>query len=477
VSHPLAGTLLARATQSRKLSGWKVMSQPQDMAVRLTRRGFLAFAGAVAMSGFSGCALGPKRSEKSIMTMPQASDKYLQQARQLHQRLPIFIGYFDSCDEPFMASGGRQADLEKEDASGIRFFVASIGFGCYFQIGPNEYALAGDDQWLLKRQLERMDYLLNNIAKCPRTRLVRTKKDLEVRDDKSIGVILHLTGNNHTLDLGTVDLFFQKGLRATHPGMQYHNRWVGGNTMSVVNGKESPVLTDFGRQVIARMNQLGIEIDTAHMSDESAIELIKTSTKPISDSHTCSRDLVPGIGPRGHSDAVLKMIADSGGVVGIHYADAFLTQRLHADRPPGPRRSSRQWAYNRYVLAKTQDPDQRVKLRKGSLAQAEMAKFYRDNNLLEEPTTKPATHPRPRSTVNDMADHIEYLVKVCGIDHVAHGGDVNGIDDDSWPLDMKHVGELPILTAELLRRGWTEEQLEKFLYRNWLRVFQETLPA
>jgi membrane dipeptidase len=68
------------------------------------------------------------------------------------------------------------------------------------------------------------------------------------------------------------------------------------------------------------------------------------------------------------------------------------------------------------------------------------------------------------------------MVKVMGVEHVGLGGDVNGITLDSWPLGMDHVGQLPRLTAELLRRGYVEEDLERLLARNWLRVFRECLP-
>jgi len=396
------------------------------------------------------------------MTSCDTSD-FLEQARALHEALPVFVGYFDHCDEPFLPSGGTQADLEKLDAAGIRTFVASIGFGCYFQTGPREYELAGPPEWLLERQIERIDYVLNNIERCPRTRPITCKRDLETSwDDDSIGVIIHLTGNQHTLDLSTVDLFFGHGVRASHPAMPYHNRWCSG-----IGGMPGPVITDFGREVVARMNELGIVLDTAHASDESAMAILEASMKPVIDSHTTSRNLVPS--SRGLRDDTLRAIADSGGVIGVHFADHMLTEDVSRRKNVPWDRAPRIWQYNRYVLDRTKDPDERMRLRRNA---EEQEKFFREAGLPPEP---PPSKERI-ATVRDLADVIGYLVNLAGIEHVGLGGDVNGIGLDQWPVGMDHVGELPNLTAELLRRGYHEPSLEKILAANWLRVYRECLP-
>src|SRR5262249_52096728 len=135
--------------------------------------------------------------------------------------------------------------------------------------------------------------------------------------DKSIGVIVHLIGNNHTISMDTVNTFFRRGVRATHPAMEYHNRWCASQ-----RGMGAPILTGFGRKVIARMNRLGIVTATAHASNASAQAIIEASAKPVNDSHTTSRDLVPW--SRGLRDQILLRVARSGGVVGVHFADHML---------------------------------------------------------------------------------------------------------------------------------------------------------
>ena len=246
---------------------------------------------------------------------------YLDQALGLHKEMPVFVGYFNFSSETFRESGGVQSDLGKLDAAGVRCLVASIGYGCYFQTGPREYQLAGPNEWLFEKQLERIETVTRTIRECPRTRLVTSAEGLSHCGDGTIGVIVHLTGNNHTVDLATVDRFFASGVRAIHPAMQYHNRYCAGH-----EGLPGPGLTEFGREVVQRMNELGLVVDTAHASDASALALIETSTKPVIDSHTTSRDLVPS--SRGLRDTTLRKLADRGGVVGAHLADHMLNERL-----------------------------------------------------------------------------------------------------------------------------------------------------
>lgn len=398
----------------------------------------------------------------------RAAESRLDEARALHRRIPVFLGYCVFHAEQFLVRGGTQCDLEKLDAAGVRTFVASVGFGYgspnqpYFQIGPREFVMAGPDDWLLERQLKRIDELVAAIQKCPRTRLVTRARQLVPEKNNSIGVIVHLIGNNHTIRADVVDTFFKRGVRATHPAMEYHSRWCASQ-----NGMPAPVLTGFGRQVIARMNELGIVLDTAHASDASAQALVESSTRPVIDTHTTSRDLVPL--SRGLRDQTLTRIARSGGVVGIHFADHMLTtaawRRKYSRRPARPR----QWQYNRYVLGRTKDPEERIRLRNDRATQEA---FYRKQNLTPDPPT-----PGVRAaTLSELADAIDYLVKRLGIDHVGIGGDVNGIDDDSWPEGMVHIGQLPYLTAELLARKYSEDQLRKLLSDNWRRVYARCLP-
>jgi len=397
-------------------------------------------------------------------------DAYIDDALALHRELPVVIGYFNFSGETFQESGGHQSDLGKLDDAGVRCLVASIGYGCYFQTGPRDYELAGPDEWLLEKQLERIDMVVRTVTQCSRTRLITRSEELTfAADDNAIGVLVHLTGNNHTIDLSTVDTFFERGVRAIHPAMQYHNRFCTG-----IDGLPGPALTEFGRQVVGRMNELGMVVDTAHASDESALAMIEASTKPVIDGHTTSRDLVPS--SRGLRDEVLKRIAHTGGAVGVHFADHMLSEEVWnskygATKEQGAPGGSvpRLWVYNRNLLETTEDPEERMRFRRDRDAQEE---FYRRHGLPPDPEM-PIDRP---VNVGHLADLVDYLVNLVGVEHVAIGGDVNGIDDHQWPKGMDHIGHLPRLTAELLCRGYRADALEKILSGNWMRVYRDCLP-
>ncbi len=418
---------------------------------------------------------------------------HLNQAIDLHQRLPIFLGYVDYDDELLAGCGGIYIDLAKLQAAGVRTLVASIGFGCYFQTGPRAYHLAGPDDWVLNHQLNRIDHVVDTVRRCPNACLVERRGDLDPRpNDDRVSVVVHLTGNAHTVDLGTVDRLFAHGVRATHPAMQYHNRWCTG-----IDGLSGPAITRFGRDVIARLNALGVVLDTAHASEASARAMIETSSKPVIDSHTTSRALVPS--SRGLRDTTLRLIAEHGGVIGVHFADHMLSCDVWARKytpvdPAAQELPPRRWRYNQYLLDTYSDPDERMRWRPGPPPpwdrkvmlsdnpdweidpaeswEAEQA-FYQEHDL--PPDLDP---PMGRiATITHLANLVDYLINLVGDEHVALGGDVGGISADQWPLGLDHTGHLPRLTADLLGRGYGEDSLRRILSNNWYRIYRECLPT
>jgi len=413
--------------------------------------------------------------------LPRELEGWIEQAQALHREIPVFASYFEfyGYDSLFKEGGGVQCDLEKLDAAGIRTFGIAVANGgpAYFQVGPDDFETAGPPEWALENLRCRFDEAMRDIRRCPRVRIVATARDLQPGPPGgAIGLIPLITCHSYMVTLDVIDEFFHKGLRISHPAGSTCTLWCRAVPGARVHGRRAPVFNEYGRQVVARMNELGIVIDLAHMTDESAIEIIKASHKPVIDGHTSSRDAVPYC--RGHSDAVLRLIADSGGVAGIHFADHMYSLKvwgpkyeIRTDREKTPGREPRQWAYNRYLLATVKDPYERARLRKNRAAQE---KFYREHDLPPDP--QPPRAEDRIATLADMADHIEHMINVMGVEHVGLGGDVNGITPHSWPLGMDHVGELPHLTAELLRRGHTEGELRKFLCDNWRRVFAECLP-
>lgn len=405
---------------------------------------------------------------------------HLAQAFALHRRLAVAAGYFElyGHDSLFKPDGGAQCDLQKLDAAHVRCFGIAVtnGSAGYFGIGPNNLDVAGDQDWAYERLLRTFDAAMGEVRKCARVKVVLTASDLPTSAaDDAIRVLPLVTGHAWMRDLAAIDELFKRGLRISHAASVSCIHWLSPCPPVKVRGRTGPVLTDFGRKAIARMNELGMVIDMAHVSDESTDAIIAASTKPVMDGHTCSRTAIPD--SRGHLDSTLRRIADSGGVAGIHFADHLWTNKVYPRKYPRngpgtdePKTSDPMWDYNRHLLATVSDPDERMRMRKDRASQQA---FFASYNI-----TPPPPPPTDRiGTLGDMADQIDYMVNVMGEDHVGLGGDVNGITAHSWPDGADHVGELPHLTAELLRRGWTEVRLEKFLSRNWLRLFRDCLPS
>ncbi len=395
-------------------------------------------------------------------------EPWLPEARALHREIPVFVPYIEHYGGVFKPSGQRQCDVEKLDAAGIRVFGAAVGHGPHaLAIGPGEVGIMAPDDLLHERLTQKLRKLLDDARECPRARQVLTAADLRpAPGDDSLRFFLLATGQRQYRTLADVDFFFRLGLRAAHLA---GDKYLRGIFVEKADGAPVPVVGEFGRQVLARMNELGIVIDTAHMSDEAVIEVARLTTRPIFDGHTCSRDLVPS--SRGLSDAALRAIASTGGCVGIHFADHMLAECVNGTKYPGPGYAGTAGlhAYHRRVLAQAKDPAEIKRLRDDAAGRAQ---FLRENGF---PPIPPPGRERIVAVAH-MADHVEYLVKVVGVEHVGLGGDVNGIGDDQWPLGMDHVGQLPSLTAELLRRGWTPEALRKFLSENWRRVFEAGFP-
>jgi membrane dipeptidase len=195
-------------------------------------------------------------------------------------------------------------------------------------------------------------------------------------------------------------------------------------------------LNAFGCAVVGELNRLGMIVDCAHVSHEAMRKVIDVAEAPIVLSHSNAFALCDH--PRNAPDDVLRRLKDNGGVVMATFVPGFISQQL------------RDWlarSRGRYGKAPVvADP-------KAALASLEVQHG-----------------PAPRATLEELVDHIVYLVKVAGIDHVGIGSDFFG---GAQPLGLEHVGRFPHLFAELFRRGFSAEALAKIASRNFLRAMRE----
>ncbi len=199
-------------------------------------------------------------------------------------------------------------------------------------------------------------------------------------------------------------------------------------------------LTPLGRDVVREMNRLGMFVDLAHVSQDVMRQALSISQAPVIFSHSSAFALVDS--PRNVPDDVLALLKGNGGVVMVNFCPCFTAKGF-------PEWEARE---NGVAVAA------RAQGLSAADVQARVRAWDREN-------------PKPRATVSDIADHVDHLVKVAGVDHVGIGSDFDGISDT--PIGLQDVSAYPNLFAELLRRGYSEKDLKKIAGLNLLRAMKE----
>jgi membrane dipeptidase len=246
-------------------------------------------------------------------------------------------------------------------------------------------------------------------------------------------------------DLSKLDALYQRGARYLTLTHNISPAWA----TSAADETTKPDLphkglTDFGKQVVQRMNQLGMLVDVSHAGEQTFWDVIKLSTKPIIASHSSVYALAPG--RRNLKDDQIRAIAQNGGVIQINFNPGFI------DSTVGPKEKA-------FMEKHAAEED--------SLKRAGMAEFYRVGYLYAKYKSEVDGFRPPLSL---LIDHIDYIVKLVGVDYVGLGSDFDGIN--YTPAQLYDVTAYPEITKALVERGYRKKDIFKILGGNFLRVLK-----
>jgi membrane dipeptidase len=375
-------------------------------------------------------------------TPESAADPALARARRVLERSILFDGHNDL---PYAIRDklGPLPDLAKYDLRGRvsgqtdipRLRAGRVGAQFWSVYIPGEAP-----GFHARSQLEQIAIARRVIDRYPDTFVLASTAD-DVERAHRAGKIASMLGmeGGYAIEnsLGPLEAYYDLGVRYMTLTHNTHTDWAD-------SGLQIPPkhdgLTPFGRSVVHEMNRLGMLIDLSHTAEKTMLDAIDASEAPVIFSHAAAKALVDI--PRNVSDRVLDRLKGNGGVVMVTFVAGFVSKDAAKAMMP---------AITEYSL------------RARTIASAEEREALRKEifDRLKVPPT----------TVGQVADHIEYIAKRIGVDHVGIGSDFDG--NDSWPEGLSDVSTYPNLFAELVRRGWSDQDLAKLAGGNVLRVLRQ----
>lgn len=377
-----------------------------------------------------------------VSFMAQASPDLAQQARDLVKRYPLVDGHIDVPFRSYsrwldvsISQPGRQFDYPRAVAGGLNVPFMSIYTPASAETDGTAYALAN-----------RLIDLVEAMVQRSPDKFAMATSVTDVEEQFRAGKVSLALGMENGApiegDLEKLEHFHRRGIRYITLAHSKSNHI---SDSSYDEERPWQGLSPFGLEVVKAMNRLGIMIDVSHLSDKAISVVLDSSAAPVIASHSSVRHFTPGF-ERNMGDELIRKLGANGGVVMINFGSGFVTaeaQVYSAKFKP----VMKAWA-------------EQSKAASGSEPWNAFVTSYREKQ------------PFPFATMSIVADHIDRVVQLVGIDHVGLGSDFEGVGD-TLPVGLKDVSQYPNLVAELLRRGYKESDIEKILGANLLRVWRQ----
>ena len=372
----------------------------------------------------------------------QRGDPYLARAKRVLATTPLIDGHNDlpwRIREDTVARSNVDAyDLRIRTPGHTDFARLKQGM-----IGAQFWSVYTPGDWrdsgYARVQLEQIDIARRVIAKYPdKLELALRAADIpRIFRRNKIASMLGLEGGHAIQNsLSLLRVYYDLGVRYMTLTHNVTLDWAD----AALDSARHNGLTPFGDSVVLEMNRLGMLVDLAHVSPATMSDALNVTRAPVIFSHSGARSVVDV--PRNVPDSILRRLPANGGVVMVPFVTGFVSPQVAA--------------WDRQLAA---------------AAREARARIGRDTADLKAAANEwKALHPKPRATLAEVADQIEYVRRVAGVDHVGIGGDFDGIDD--VVLGLEDVSKYPNLFAELARRGWSDADLRKLAGENLLRVFR-----
>jgi len=370
-----------------------------------------------------------------------AAEDPLERAKAVLARHPIVDGHNDlpwTIRESATAPRDVEAyDLRRPTAGNTdleRLRQGGVGGQFWSVYVPGEI----QGQGYARVQLEQIDIARRVIARYPEALQLATTADEVERAMRGgrIGSLLGMEGG-HVIEnsLGALRAYFELGARYM---TLTHNKTLDWADAASDEPRHSG-LTRFGEEVVREMNRLGMLVDLSHVSPDTMEDALRVSEAPVIFSHSSARALCDH--PRNVPDSVLRALQANGGLVMVTFVNAFVS--------------------GEYARASAPIWKEYEERSKGFADPAARQQLWRELKV---------RMPAIKVTIAEVADHVEHVRKVAGVEHVGLGGDYDG--NDAWPEGLEDVSGYPRLIAELVRRGWSDEDLARLANGNILRVLR-----